>query len=52
MHAGEAWVRSLRSLPASAFGSGSVGVDGNLISSRTPDDLPAFLRAIIERLGA
>ena len=25
--------------------------DGNLITSRTPDDLPAFLRAIIEALG-
>jgi protease I len=29
-----------------------VVVDGNLISSRTPDDLPAFLRAIIEKLSA
>lgn len=27
-----------------------VVVDGNLISSRTPDDLPAFCRSIIERL--
>ncbi len=27
-----------------------VVVDGNLISSRKPDDLPAFCRAIIERL--
>jgi protease I len=26
--------------------------DGNLISSRTPDDLPAFCRAIIEALGS
>lgn len=28
-----------------------VVVDGNLISSRTPDDLPAFLRAILEKLS-
>ena len=28
-----------------------VVVDGNLISSRTPDDLQAFLRAIIEKLS-
>lgn len=28
-----------------------VVVDGNLITSRTPDDLPAFLRAIIEKLS-
>lgn len=27
-----------------------VVVDGNLISSRSPDDLPAFCRAIIETL--
>ncbi|MFH1824079.1 MAG: type 1 glutamine amidotransferase domain-containing protein [Candidatus Firestonebacteria bacterium] len=27
-----------------------VVVDGNLITSRTPDDLPAFCRAIIEKL--
>jgi protease I len=25
--------------------------DGNLISSRTPDDLPAFCRTLLERLG-
>jgi len=25
--------------------------DGNLITSRTPDDLPAFCRAIIQALG-
>ena len=32
--------------------SGSeVVVDGNQISSRTPDDLPAFMRAVIEKLG-
>jgi len=24
--------------------------DGNLLSSRTPDDLPAFCRALLERL--
>ncbi len=29
-----------------------VVVDGNLISSRKPDDLPAFCRAIIEKLGS
>ncbi|MBI3725474.1 type 1 glutamine amidotransferase [bacterium] len=28
-----------------------VVVDGNLITSRTPDDLPAFCRAILEKLG-
>ncbi len=28
-----------------------VVVDGNLITSRTPDDLPAFCRAIIEGLS-
>lgn len=25
--------------------------DGNLITSRTPDDLPAFMRTIIEACG-
>jgi protease I len=29
-----------------------VVVDGNLITSRTPDDLPAFCRAILETVGA
>jgi protease I len=29
-----------------------VVVDGNLITSRTPDDLPAFMRAVIEGLQA
>jgi protease I len=28
-----------------------VAVDGNLITSRTPDDLPAFMRAIIAALA-
>ena len=28
-----------------------VVVDGNIITSRTPDDLPAFMRSIIEKLG-
>ncbi|MGC8720817.1 MAG: DJ-1/PfpI family protein, partial [Thermodesulforhabdaceae bacterium] len=28
-----------------------VVVDGNLITSRKPDDLPAFCRAIIEKLS-
>ena len=39
VHAGAAWVDK------------EVVVDGNLITSRTPDDLPAFMRSIIERLG-
>jgi putative intracellular protease/amidase len=26
-------------------------VDGNLISSRTPADLPQFMRALIQALG-
>jgi len=25
--------------------------DGNLITSRTPDDLPAFLRSIVDSLA-
>ena len=29
-----------------------VVIDGNLISSRSPDDLPAFCRAIIDYLSA
>lgn len=29
-----------------------VQVDGNLITSRTPDDLPAFVKAIIRKLNA
>jgi protease I len=29
----------------------AVVVDGNLVTSRTPDDLPAFMRAIIGVLG-
>jgi protease I len=28
-----------------------VVVDGNLITSRNPDDLPAFTKALLERLG-
>lgn len=39
IHAGANWVDE------------EVVVDGNLITSRTPDDLPAFLRAIIKALG-
>lgn len=27
-----------------------VVVDGNLITSRTPDDLPAFMKAVLERI--
>ncbi len=38
IHAGATWVDQ------------EVVVDGNLITSRTPDDLPAFMRAIIEAL--
>ena len=29
-----------------------VVVDGNLVTSRAPDDLPAFMRAVIKRLAA
>jgi protease I len=29
-----------------------VVVDGKLITSRTPDDLPAFMRAILEALSS
>ncbi|MDT5193928.1 MAG: protease, partial [Mycobacterium sp.] len=29
-----------------------VAVDGNLISSRSPDDLPAFCRAIVARFAS
>ena len=29
-----------------------VAIDGNLISSRTPDDLPAFCAAIIDRFAS
>ena len=29
-----------------------VAIDGNLISSRTPDDLPAFCAAIVDRLAS
>lgn len=39
IHAGAEWIDK------------DVVVDGNLITSRKPDDLPAFLRAIIEKLG-
>jgi len=39
VHAGAHWVDE------------EVVVDGNLITSRTPDDLPAFLRAIIAFLA-
>ncbi|MEW6594311.1 MAG: type 1 glutamine amidotransferase domain-containing protein [Thermodesulfobacteriota bacterium] len=28
-----------------------VAVDGNLVTSRTPDDLPAFMRAILKKLN-
>jgi protease I len=29
-----------------------VVVDGNLVTSRTPDDLPAFMKAVIACLGS
>jgi protease I len=35
VHAGAEWVDQ------------EVVIDGNLITSRTPDDLPAFMRAVI-----
>ena len=38
IHAGAKWVDQ------------EVVIDGNLITSRTPDDLPAFMRAVIEAL--
>ena len=38
VHAGALWMDE------------SVVVDGNLITSRTPDDLPDFMRAIIAAL--
>ena len=38
IHAGAGWVDQ------------EVVVDGNLITSRTPDDLPAFMRAVIAAL--
>ncbi len=40
VHAGATWVDE------------EVVVDGNLITSRTPDDLPAFMRAIIREIGS
>lgn len=40
IHAGAEWLDA------------EVVVDGNLITSRTPDDLPAFMRAIIQVMGA
>ncbi len=40
VHAGATWVDK------------DVVVDGNLITSRTPDDLPTFMRAIIKELGS
>ena len=38
IHAGADWVDQ------------EVAVDGNLITSRKPDDLPAFMRAVITAL--
>ena len=40
IHAGAEWVDE------------EVVVDGNLITSRTPDDLPAFMKAVIKALSA
>ncbi|MFW2368678.1 MAG: type 1 glutamine amidotransferase domain-containing protein [Desulforhopalus sp.] len=39
VHAGAEWVDE------------EVVVDGKLVTSRTPDDLPAFMRAVIEAIG-
>jgi len=39
VHAGASWVDQ------------EVVVDGNLVTSRTPDDLPAFMKAVIEALN-
>ena len=39
IHAGAEWVDE------------ALVVDGNLITSRTPDDLPAFMRGIIQVMG-
>ncbi len=39
VHAGANWVDQ------------EVVVDGNLVTSRTPDDLPAFMKAVIEALN-
>jgi putative intracellular protease/amidase len=44
----ELWYPLLRLREAGA----EVVRDGNLISSRTPDDLPAFCRTIIEALSS
>ena len=33
------------------MGNQEVQIDGNLITSRKPDDLPAFNKALIETLG-
>lgn len=38
-------------LVADLFAAQKVVADGNLITSRTPDDLPLFMRAIIQKLG-
>lgn len=38
VHAGAEWIDQ------------EVVVDGNLITSRTPDDLPAFMRAVIDSM--
>jgi len=40
VHAGATWVDQ------------EVVVDGNLITSRTPDDLPTFMRAIIKEIAS
>ena len=39
IHAGANWVDQ------------EVVVDGNLVTSRTPDDLPAFMKTVIQSLG-
>ncbi len=40
VHAGANWVDE------------EVVIDGNLVTSRTPDDLPVFMRTVIKALGA
>jgi protease I len=40
IHAGANWVDE------------EVVVDRNMVTSRTPDDLPAFMRAVIQNMSA
>ena len=45
-----AWVVVLAEDGGAVYGSGEVVRDGNLVTSRKPDDLPAFCRTIIQAL--